>query len=118
MQQPFRIARIESQRALKCFASASKIARAFQGRTKKKSRTALRRQKLNRFAQRSNGRGGLLLHQQNPEIQGRLRHFWIEGHGALIFRARRLEVLQRGVSVRKLEVRERNFRLLRDELIE
>src|ERR1700719_925238 len=101
----FGVSWIEMHGALEGSGGTGEIVRTLLGDTQEEARTALGRQQLNDFAQRSNGGGGITVFgEENAEVEIGFRHFWIEGDGALVFGAGFRNTLQCRVGVSELEV--------------
>ena len=98
-----------------CVAPAASPERS-KAQAQQETRTALRGQKIHGFAKRRDRRGGVLLEEENAQIQLRFGHFRIERGGLFVFRAGFVGAFQSRCTHRPVGSAHRRRRVFRREI--
>ena len=118
MERGFGVARVEIDGAFERVRGAGEIAGALLRHAEKNSWARLRREKIDGFLQRRDGVGGSGIGEKDAEIQIGFRHFWIDGDRLFVLGASFGDLLQRGVGVGELKMRECDVGLFGDEFLQ
>ena len=112
------VERIESESGFVGFGGAGDVAGAFEGVPEQEAGPALRGEEFDGFFERRDSGSGIVVGEEDSEIQISLGHFRVEGDGAFVFGASIGGALKSGVGVGQLEVGPSEIRLRGNQFLE